>query len=183
MAGKGFPDHLGLRGTQEKLGLWCGASQCPRPPLSLLPLTPGWPRCWLAQGCTQWQEPSTGVLLAYLCHRAGGWGVGVGSLSPPRGPLWWLHGTTDPHRRNFFAQPHSSGHSILSLAVSFSPLFSLHSSPSCQWGLGAFETAWILGRGSCSKSIWCTHRTTLPALPVSRAPEPRQSFYRKKTLR
>lgn len=132
-------------------------------------LAAGWPRAHAAaQSC----PPGP-----YLCHgqETGGGAVG-GYLSPPRGPLCWLHRATDPHRRNFFAQPHSSGHSILSLFLSFS---SLHSSPSCQRGWGLWGEHGFLAEASCSESILLhTHAHTLPALPVSRAPEPEQSFYR-----
>ena len=150
-------------GLRERRPL-CGASQCPRGRrLSLLPLTPGWPRCWLAQGTRSGLEPSTRSL---SLSRAGGWGGGGGSLSPPRGPLCWLHGATDPHRRNFFAQPHSSGHSILSLALSFSASLLLAFIPLLPVGLGALGRAWILGRGQLFQEHFVAHTRTHPPSPA-----------------
>ena len=93
-------------------------------------------------------------------------GVGVGSLSPPRGPLCWLHGATDPHRRNFFAQPHSSGHSILSLALSFSASLLLAFIPLLPVGLGALGRAWILGRGQLFQEHFVAHTRTHPPSPA-----------------
>lgn len=138
-------------------------------------LAAGWPR---AHAAARSRPPGP-----YLCHwqEAGwGWGWGWGGGSLGAHPEVHCVGctATDPHRRNFFAQPHSSGHSILSLSPSLS-LASLPCIPpppaSRAGGFGGEHG--FLAEASCSESIALhTHAHTLPALPVSRAPE--QSFYR-----
>lgn len=123
-------------------------------------LAAGWPRAHAAaQSC----PPGP-----YLCHgqETGGGAVG-GYLSPPRGPLCWLHRATDPHRRNFFAQPHSSGHSILSLFLSFSLCLSslpcIHPPPaSGAGGFGASTDSWP--RPAVLRAFCCTHTHT-PSQP------------------
>ena len=123
-------------------------------------LAAGWPRAHTAaQSC----PPGP-----YLCHgqEAGGGAVG-GYLSPPRGPLCWLHGATDLHRRNFFAQPHSSGHSKLSLFLSFSAsLLLLVFIPLLPAGLGALGRARILGRGQLFREHFVAHTRTHPPSPA-----------------
>lgn len=61
----------------------CGGIQCQRGRcLSLLPLTPGWPRCWLAQGTRSSSEQSSRSLSVSRAGGRGGGGWG-GSLTHP----------------------------------------------------------------------------------------------------
>lgn len=82
-------------------------------------------------GHTQKLRAVLQVLICVTGRRSGGWGV---SLSPPRGPLCWLLGATDQHRRHLFAQTYSSMHSARSLSAS---LPFLESIPLLPVGLGA----------------------------------------------